>query len=218
MISTTNRTPLEPLVRPTTLAKLVDQQHSQEKDGHRRSQTVDDRRGNSFSHQSRGRISGRMRFSINKKEEEKREGEKPIVNKDQEQEREKGDKLFASKNEIIDSNLRSNNYYSALTQDKQRKVALGAMPHKKTPKTGGGASRGSKKYRFNSHDKEEVQFMQNRIAGSYNDVEEDDAVTKSSRSSTTTKRSTTKSKFANKYNIDYDNMLEDEYEIIEKVE
>lgn len=58
-----------------------------------------------------------------------------------------------------------------------------------------GRSRGSKKFKLNKHDKEEMEFLQKGIT-------------------TTTKRSTS----TNKYNIDYDNYLEDEYEILQKVQ
>lgn len=224
MISTTTRTPLETLVRPT-LAKLLDQQpeHNVEKAGHHASEerqvhrnhlvAVDEKERQSFSHSSNGRISG-MRFSIQnrieedevweeqqRKEQERKAFVYKMKKKKQEEEIDGGKLFLESSNDI---NTLS---YSALTGTNPKEEALGRPATPETPKTTKKkGSRGSKKFKLNVHDKDEMQFLRNAIK----DEEKTDG------RSTTTKRST--SLIPNKYNIDYDQTLEDQYEIIQKVE
>lgn len=153
---------------------------------------------------SRSESSGvRMRFPINKNPEVVAAERVPFLTLVHKNTVEVGEvakepvtvKLLSS-NDINNNNLSN---YSALTGKRTNpKEALGQ--DRRTTKYKG--SRGSKKYRFNAHDKDEGQYIRNSIAAS-----------------TTTRRTTTKrSTFPNKYNIDYDHMLEDEYEIIQKVE
>lgn len=219
VFSTTTRTPLEqPLVRPTTtLAKLIEQQQHLGKAGHQQAhinhvgEVVDERDRNSFSHSSNGRISG-TRFSIATRSKNHNiiEGEEDtIVNKEQ-QEGQQYEKGSGGGVKLLSSNDINTISYSALTgKGTNPKEALGRKESSRTtitPKTTKKrGSRGSKKFKLNQHDKEEMEFIHNSIKA-YD----------SKPTSTTTKRST--STIPNKYNIDYDNMLEDEYEIIQKIE
>lgn len=131
-------------------------------------------------------------------------------------------KLLPSNIDIINSN----NLKSKFTNPKEALGKDESTPEKATGETEKGeiareskltsgknqkGSRGSKKFNLNVHDTDEVEFMKRG---------RDDSVTaRTISTTTTTKRSSqTGDKIANKYNIDYDHMLEDEYEIIQKVE
>lgn len=221
MISTRTRTPLDkpqPIVRPTTLAKLIDQQIA--KAGHQQAHlnhlVVDENDRNSFSHSS-GRISGRMRFSFksnfNKKQKEEEEQVPFITRVHTNGKGELGKMEENTTVKLLSFNDINNiiiNNYSALTGKRTNpKETLGQTQDSSSrvaPKPTKKGSRGSRKFKLNSHDKDEMDFVRNTIEGSVDP--------KSTTS--TTKRST--SKIPNKYNIDYDHMLEDEYEIIQKVE
>lgn len=210
VFSTTTRTPLEqPLA-----AKLIDQHLEEMRGEHQRAHTVNHIGGGNGVHEgvrkgsnkdySRSESSGvRMRFHINKNPEvAERVPFLTLVHKNTVEVGEVAKKKEPVTIKLLSSNDINNNSlsnYSALTGKRTNpKEALGQ--DRRTTKYKG--SRGSKKYRFNAHDKDEVEYMRNSIAAS-----------------TTTRRTTTKrSTFPNKYNIDYDHMLEDEYEIIQKVE
>lgn len=191
--------------------------------------------GKMFSHSS-GRISGRMRFSNQVGGGVSAEGgfQTLVHTTTEEYAAERGSgrngeveggtvKLLQPSNDI---NKLSNYAYStsnpkaggdqtnqidssqAKAKDWERGVGKSAHNKKKVENTKKG-SRGSKKFQVNFHDKDEMQFLQMRI--------KETAGFDTKLMSTTTKRSQT-STIANKYNIDYDHMLEDEYEIIQKVE
>lgn len=78
-------------------------------------------------------------------------------------------------------------------------------------------SRGTKKFQLNVHDREEVEFMKTKHKDELelvDEVKNEIDGEQDSEGMMTTK----KSQFVNKYNIDYDNSLEDEYEIIQTIE
>lgn len=203
VISTLTRTPLE-----QPLAKLIDQHL--ERGGHQGAHTNHIHVGDNRVHQEGRKGSksseisgGRMRFPINKEEVErvpfwtlvhknivqkggqtKEEGEDETTTTTTE----KATVKLLSSNEINNINLSN---YSALTGNRTNPKEAAGHDRSKPKTTKKKVFRGSKRFRFNAHDKNEVEYT------------------------TTTKRSTS---FANKYNIDYDHLLEDEYEIIQKVE
>lgn len=137
-------------------------------------------------------------------------------------------KLFPSNIDIINSNnLKSKftNPKEALgkdesTQEKateEREKGEIARESKLTSGKNQKGSRGSKKFNLNVHDTDEVEFI--KRGRDKNSLGDDSVTARTISTTTTTKRSSqTGNKIANKYNIDYDHMLEDEYEIIQKVE
>lgn len=233
-----------PLVRPR-LAKLLDLQrhgrrhdhHQHHKDHYRLHQ---ERRENEelFSHSS-GRISGGTTLiAANQVVDASTNEEKTTtarVNTDLNQQelsiedtqKDTRFKLFPSNDIINSNNLKSKftNPKEALAKDlstagkAKEEAEKGEITRKSNLISGPNqkGSRGSKKFNLNVHDTDEVEFMKR---GSTKDSVSYDSVTaRTISTTTTTKRSSqTGDKIANKYNIDYDHMLEDEYEIIQKVE